>query len=129
MDSIKVVSPHSESQLNCPINSIPSTYYLTEGLPLDSIKEVSTGKIIQTSESPITTKLKLVCNNCEQKFAKSATTKAGKSAAKARQVKMTFSTSLIHPREIACDECQHKGEWRLISIESNFPIWGNGKKI
>ena len=29
MDSIKVMSPHSESQLNCPINSIPSTYYLS----------------------------------------------------------------------------------------------------
>jgi hypothetical protein len=42
---------------------------------------------------------------------------------------MTFSTSLIHPNEIVCDECNHKGEWRLISLESNFPVWGNGKKI
>lgn len=67
MDSIKVVSPHSESQLNCPINSIASTYYLSEGLPLDSIKEISTGKIIQTTESPIATTMKLVCKCCEKK--------------------------------------------------------------
>lgn len=38
MDTIKVSSPHGESELNCPVNSIVSTFYLTEGLPLESIK-------------------------------------------------------------------------------------------
>jgi hypothetical protein len=64
MDSIKVISPHSESQLNCPITNIASTYYLSEGIPLDSIKEISTGKIIQGTESPIVTTMKLVCKCC-----------------------------------------------------------------
>lgn len=37
-DSIRVISPHSESQLNCPLSCISSIYYLSEGIPLDSIK-------------------------------------------------------------------------------------------
>ena len=79
MDSIRVSSPHGESELNCPVNNIVSTFYLTEGLPLESIKEITTGKIIQNANSPIKIVLKIKCMTagCD------------------RRIKLTFSKSII----------------------------------
>lgn len=111
MDKIKVYSPHGESELNCPVNSIVSTFYLTEGLPLESIKEISTGKIIQTSDSPIKITLKLKCKDCD------------------RKVKITYSKSIMAISDISCDNCKNKGQWLLLDFNSNFPIWGDGRKI
>jgi hypothetical protein len=75
MDKIKVLSPHNSSELNCPYKNILSTVYLSEGLPLESIKEISQGKIIQTTNSPLKITLKLQCKECEHRvkltFAKS----------------------------------------------------------
>ena len=111
MDKIKVASPHSESELNCPYKSLLSTLYLSEGLPLESTKEVSMGKVIQTDASPIRIALRLSCRDCH------------------RKLKLTFAKSFIDLAELSCDGCRGGSNWRLEDITSNVPVWGDGRKI
>lgn len=111
MDRIKVSTPYNESELNCPYKSLLSTFYLSEGLPLESVKEISQGKIIQTANSPIKITIKATCKECQHK------------------IKLTFSKSFISAEEILCDRCKATKKWALDDIDSNVPLWGDGRKI
>lgn len=111
MDCIKITTPEGQSELNCPPQYLFSTLYVSEGIPVENIKEISQNKVIQTKSSPIHIKLMLICLDCKKK------------------VKLTFCRGVIKINELECPKCEKKGNWKLKDVESNAPLWGNGVKI
>lgn len=110
-DSVKVNMPDGQSVLNCSPQHIFSVLCISEGKPADYIEEVNANRIVFSKSSPIKLKLRLRCESCK------------------KQMKMTFCISLVNLSSISCANCEKSGNWSIIDIICNFPVWGGGEKI